>query len=440
MKKLNALSLADRRFDEDLRTVVETIRSRRIWDDLVDAVRGRRARLSGMALGLLMFAASWVAVFDHFGIDTRLATATMWLASLAQTAEWSGNVVLVVINERTEAALGRDFDAGWRAEHAALIDRVLAAKARSLAFDMVLVQAGDAQANDALAAALARARGRLPVVFATAGRTASSPQMKALNEQAVTGVTCAGRKMGLARSLPLAVHRVSDDSLLPSLALAAFSAGGRIELLDEVRQRVGVLQLPEDKVVSVAYFSSEKVRSAQVDCPVIKPGDRVLSQLIDPSILRALDPPQRSLAYESVLRGDPAALRALAGRVVLVGVLRGGEDRLDVPGNTQRWGAEMIAAQIDGLFRRQAIRSPGPLIQGAGNIGLGLAGALIVIGLHRRSRGGVLLALLAAAILFWAGAVAWYRIEGQLISLPYGWASLALGAWAAKFILKGKPT
>ncbi len=441
LKKLNALSLADRRFDEDLRTVVEAIRRRRIWDDLVDAVRGRRARLAGMAIGLLTFVAGWVAVLDHFGIDTRLATATMWLSSVGATPEWSNKVVLLAIDERTEAAVGRDFDASWRAEHARIIERVAASRARALAFDMVLVHAGLPAANEALQAAVLQAAGRLPVVFGTDGRKSSSPEVRTLGEKLITGIACAGRKLGLARSLPLAVQRAGDDGvLLPSLALAAFSGGGRIDMVDEIRQRASVRQMPEDRLVSTSYFISEEVVSAQAECPAIVVGDRVLTQLIDPAALPVLVGTARSIPYEAVLRGDPAALQALNGKVVLVGVLRSGEDRLEVPGNTRRWGAELIAAQIDGLFRGQAIRSPGPLLQGTASIGLGFAGALIVIALHRRGRSWVWLALCGAGLLFWAAVVVWYRIEQQLVSLPYGWAALLLGALATRHILKGKPT
>ena len=440
LQKLNALSLADRRFDEDLRTVVEAIRRRRIWDDLVDAVRGRRARLAGVAVGVLTFAAGWVALFDHLGIDSRLATASMWLASAAKTAPWSGEVVLVVIDERSEAAVGRGFDASWRAEHAQIIDRALQARARTLVFDLVLVQPGTPAANEALKAASVRATGRMPVVFGADGRQSASAQVQVLAEQVTIGIACAGRKLGLARSLPLAVRRASDAVLLPSLALAAFSGGGHIDAIDETRQHLSLRVLPHDQLITAAYFGGETVTVQQPECPAIKPGDRVLSQLIDPATLPALDASAKRVPYEQVLHGEPAALDALRERVVLVGVMRRGEDILQMPAGAPRWGVELIAAQIDGLFRQQAVRSAGPLLQGFVSIGMGIAGAMIVIALHRRALRWVMAALIGAALLFWAVAVGWYRIELQLISLPYGWVALALGALAARQILKGKPT
>lgn len=440
LQKLNALTLADRRFDEDLRTVVEAIRRRRIWDDLVDAVRGRRARVAGIGVGLLAFLAGWVAVFDLVGIDSRLATATMWLARTGQAAPWSGEVVLVVIDERSESAIGRRFDAGWRGEHAQLIDRALQARARALVFDIVLVDPATPAANEALLAAAGRARGRLPVVFGADGRASTSPQVQVLTERVLTGLACAGRRLGLARSLPLAVQRASDDALLPSLALAAFSGGGRIDALDDAHQRLSVQRLPEDRLITATYFVGETIRSPQSGCPAIRPGDRVLSQLIDPALLPAAGGPPQRVAYEQLLRGDPASLEAIAGRIALVGVMRRDEDILELPSGGPRWGVELIAAQLDGLVRHQAIRSAGPLLQGFGSVAMGLAGAMIAIALHRTALRWTALALLGAALLFWAAAIGWYRIEWQLLSLPYGWVALLLGAGAARYILKGRPT
>lgn len=439
LQKLNALSIADRRFDEDLRTVVEAIRRRRIWDDLVDAVRGRRARLTGVAIGILTFVAGWVALLDHVGIDSRLATASMWLASVGKSPPWSGQLVLVTIDERSESAIGRPFDASWRSEHAQLVDRVLQAQARALVFDMVLVQPATPAANEALQAAAARAKGHMSLVFGADGRRSGSAQVQVLTEQVTTGIACAGRKLGLARSLPLAMRRASDEALLPSLALAAFNGHGRIDAVDETRQRISV-RGAQDQLLQASYFSAETVQSPQPDCPIIKPGDRVFSQLIDPWNLVALDSGAQRISYERIWRGEPAALAELPGRIVLVGVTRRTEDILDLPTGAPRWGVELIAAQIDGLLRRQAIRSAGPLIQGFVSLGMGLAGATIAIALHRRALRWAMSALLGAALLFWVAVIGWYRIEMQLISLPYGWAALALGALAARHILKGKPT
>ena len=51
-----------------------------------------------------------------------------------------------------------------------------------------------------------------------------------------------------------------------------------------------------------------------------------------------------------------------------------------------------------------------------------------------------MLALAAIAALFVIAAVAWYRIERQLVGLPYGLVALALGAWLSTRVTRRKPT
>ena len=57
------------------------------------------------------FFAATLQLFDFFGLDTRVAGATMLLASIgAPEPAWSGAVVLVGIDEASERAIGRKFD------------------------------------------------------------------------------------------------------------------------------------------------------------------------------------------------------------------------------------------------------------------------------------------------------------------------------------------
>ena len=62
--------------------------------------------------------------------------------------------------------------------------------------------------------------------------------------------------------------------VLPSLALAAFSAGGRAEPFDEIGRSVQVL-LPqrEQRAQDLGFFAAETVRSVQTGCEAIGPGD-----------------------------------------------------------------------------------------------------------------------------------------------------------------------
>ena len=440
LQTLPTLATADLRFRLHMRTLLESIRRRRLWGELREAVRGRRARVSGLLIGVLAFAAGWVALFDLLGVDTRLASATMLLAQPGDVSPpWSEDLVLVGIDEATVAAVGRPFGSSWRAEHAQVVDRVAEAGARSLAFDMVFDELGPADADRALAAAIVRAVGTLPVVVGVDRFDGGVPALAApLRLHARWGLACAGEQLGVARSMPLALQRALDDALQPSLGLAAYSGGGDVEALDERGLRVQVRVPAESRSPWHRFFGAETVRSEQPGCPAIRPGDRVVSQLLDPVRIPPLTTPPRRLRYEDVLRGDTAALSVLRDKVVLVGVLLPGLDVRPVPGGASRWGVELVAAQIDGLLRGQAVRSPGPLVQGGGSVGLGFAGAAVVVAMRRRRWPWCVAGVVAIALAFAIAALLWYRMEHQLLSLPYGWAALALGALAAARILQGR--
>ena len=239
--------------------------------------------------------------------------------------------------------------------------------------------------------------------------------------------------------MPLAVRHPSPagDLRWPGLALAAFSGGGAVEAFGP---RAVQVRLPrERRSPSVAFFTTEHVRTeAGGDCPIIRPGDDVALQLIDPRAIPPLVMPPRRLAYQAVLGGDAPTLAQLKDRIVLVGVLKQGEDRSAVAGSGEvRWRAELIAAQIDGLVREVAVRPVGPLASWLLHGALAIGGATISLALHRKPGGWRVLATAAAMLAFAVGAVIWYRSERQLVGLPYGWTAIALGAWVAARMVKG---
>src|SRR5262249_23601775 len=134
-------------FEEVIRTLERRIRS------------AHRVRVIGAAVGLVAFLAASVALFDFLTLDTRFASLTMWLGGIRATPRYSGQVILVAIDGETEKRIGRKFDRTWRHEHAQLVDRLSAAGARTVAFDMSFKEAmpeEDRQLADALAAARMR--------------------------------------------------------------------------------------------------------------------------------------------------------------------------------------------------------------------------------------------------------------------------------------------
>jgi len=427
-----------------------------------DRTRRRRARIASVGAAFALFLATWVGLLDVFNLDTRIASATMLLARIvAPASQWSDDVVLVAIDETSERAIGRTFDASWRAEHAALIAHAASAAARTVAFDMVLEDPGVEAANAALQAALAATREKMPVVFGVQslgdeGRGAMLAPFAALARR---GIACAGLALGNAHSMPLAVDRkiaadapIASSSAasselvapqtpaapLPSFALAAYSGGGRVELIDRAAQTVTVRLRPQRRSQVVAYYADKTLSDTEIGCNVLRKGDRVANQLIDPYDLPPLDKPPQRIAYERLVAGDPAALALLKDRIVLVGVLlrerpgRPDSDLIPMPWPARdRWGAELIAVQIDAMARNVAIRAMDPLVQWLLISGLALLGAYCGHRLRERPTALRIAVLTGIALLWVAASIAWYLSEHQLIGVPYGIVALALGAWLA---------
>ena len=439
----------------------------RLEDELRQRERDRRRRswtlVGSAAAGFALFLAGWVGLLDRFNIDTRVASTTMMLAGLIapREAPWSGEVVLVGIDPASEAKRNRGFDSSWRADHASLIAHAASAGARVVAFDMVLEDPGAVDGNAALASALAAARDKMPVVF---GVQTSAPSGDGLMQAQFAplvrrGIACAGQRLTQAYSMPLAVRRHAPapsaganafasagasasaapsgtarerDDLAPSFALAAFSGGGRVELLDEGAQTVTVRLRPQRKSRTIDYYGGETIDKAQPGCDVLQKEDRVVSQLIDPYTLPALQSAPRRVAYDQVVTGDPATLALLKDRIVLVGALLPGKDVFTLPWPAgERWGVELIAAQVDAMVRDAAVRPIAPIAELLLTSAVGLLGAVTVHRLRARPRAVRIGALVAIGVALVVVAIAWYRSEQQLIGVPYQLIALAVGAWLA---------
>ena len=338
-----------------------------------------RMQFAGAAAALVMFFAAWTALFEYFGLDTRAATLTMRLGGLGGGAPaWSGQVVVAGIDEASERRLGRSFDAGWRREHAQLVDRAVRAGARAVAFDLFFVEPRDDGVDAAFEAALREARqaGVAVVLGVEALHGDGMPELlPRFAAVAPWGIACAGERFGAARSMVAAVaHGGGGDAdrqaaqpsppplLLPSLALAAFSGGGAVEAIDGSRREVRV-RLPARSVsADVGYSIGESLHGEQPDCAALARGDRVASQLLDPAALPELAAPPRRWSYGELLAADDAALRsALQGRILLVGLQLANRDEKTVAGGGRRGQQPALRRRADRRpARRHAARAGDP--------------------------------------------------------------------------------
>lgn len=430
-----------RELKRGIEDIVKALEQRSVVADVARERLLRWARLLAVPMGLAVFAAGWLALLDRLTIDTQVAGLTMALAAVGTTPPPpGGQVVLLAIDRRTEARVGRPFDASWRAEHGRLIEQAAAAGARTLAFDITLAAPGDEAANVRLEQALQAVQGRLPVVFAVGKALQGQPAIQARFAPLVkTGVACVGRQAGAVRAAPLAVRPASlppGAAPLQALALAAWRGGAPTLPIDEGDR---VLQAQAEGTapgLSTAFYALELVDTAQGGCSVIGPGDRVALQTLDPNRLAPWRDAPHRLPYESVLAGDPAALQALRGKAVLVGLLRApDEDVHNVPGST-RWGVELTAQQLDDLAAGRAVTRLGGLAEALFTALATAAGVALAVRLSARGRGIRALAV-GAAGLGLALLSAWvYRLESLLLSWHYPLLALALGCMLTTAVLR----
>jgi hypothetical protein len=145
---LNALEISDHRFHQDVETLIHAIVNptgppHDSTSAQVDILK-RTLYLSKITLLvvpgvlLLALASAWVGLFDYLTLDSKLVSYTMWLGDLVVEPPRTDNVLLVTVDEETERALQKPFDRSWRAEHARLIETLVAAGAKAVVFDLFL--------------------------------------------------------------------------------------------------------------------------------------------------------------------------------------------------------------------------------------------------------------------------------------------------------------
>ena len=477
LARLGMLTFDERALKASITTLLESLRQqdfegevrklqeerRKLEDErlLLDSERKRRVRvrITSVAIAFALCFAAISQLFAFIDLDERVALATMLLARIgAPEPPWSGRVVLVGIDEESERAIGRKFQPNWRTEHAALIANAASAAARTVAFDLVLEDPASEPANAALEEAIQAAREKMPIVFVVQNHARGGPgageMLPRFAKLVRQSLGCLSLEAGQAVGIPLAVVRAGTAAAsapapaasgsatgvaaprarapLDGFGLAAYTGGGRVELIDEEAQSVVVRPRQQPNAQSIDYYKARTLTDPQPGCDVLQPGDRVLRQLLDPYALPPLRTAPQRIAYERVVRGDPDALALLKDRVVIVGAMLAGSDRQPLPWPADdRWGVELFAAQADAMARDVAIVRLDPIAEWALMTGLALLGAACGHRLRERPRAQRVAALAAIALVVAVAGVAWYRFEHQLVAVPFDIAALLLGAWLA---------
>jgi adenylate cyclase len=349
----------------------------------------RKNRLLGglivaLAIGLVFCLASGLDLFH--GVRILMSDQLFKAEALHNATPVSDDIVIVAIDEPSLAELGR-FAAWPRAYHAALVDRLNAAGARLIVFDILFSETtpDDGTFAAAMASAgnviLPYAYTRVTYASTAAGRSIAlenrvEPQ-EALKERALImgHALMLPDEDGIVRTVPL--YLGGAENLQPSLALASVAAFLRRPQVSDGPVTDGALPLAGREI----------------------PVDGYGNMLINYTEAGSGDMPFTEVSYSDVLAGTvPADL--LRGKIALIGVTATGlGDAFWTPLGKVMNGVELHGTAMQTVLADHFLR-PVP----------GWAGLLIIIGV-------------AAA----AGVL--------MLKLRLAWASAAIGVMLVAYVI-----
>ncbi|HEY0014406.1 MAG TPA: EAL domain-containing protein [Allosphingosinicella sp.] len=208
---------------------------------------GRRLILPvlSMAIGLIVLAAGWGA-----GLDGGLRT----MRDEVRLRSASGAIAIVEIDARSLAALDQ-----WpwpRRHHATLVDRLTAAGASLVAFDVNFEVQSNRADDTALAAAIARADGMVALPAfqqregaGSSGSVETLPYAPFRANAFLAGVNVVADPDGLVRRLPLGT--MTADTPRPSMASLLAESQGDIDQLLEIDYAIDPATIPRFSFIDI---------------------------------------------------------------------------------------------------------------------------------------------------------------------------------------------
>ncbi len=315
-----------------------------------------RNRLILMAAGLfiLFFMFFWTGLFDLLRLDSYVEGLTIAAHNADAPKTVDEGVVIVAIKEEVGPP--------WRRRYAVLLDRLSAAGARVVAFDMAFAPYGDGPAagivrpaTTALAQAIQNAgrRGTAVVLgfreFAERKPSIEPELLAAIEAEKIhgIGVVCLSGKSGRVSVVPLVIQKegpAPDEGLnIMSLSLAAFIASKRVEEI-EVDWQGSVLKLSPLKH-GVIPFSEKRLSSGGV-CPANAAGDLDADLFIDLYPVDAARRAPHTIFVDNILSdAPPDSLRTkVENKIIFVGEHSERESlKVYDLNNDRRFGVELHA-------------------------------------------------------------------------------------------------
>ena len=345
--------------------------------------------------------------------------------------ESQASVTLVVIDSTTVAALGGTPDATWRARHAAVVDRLAAAGAPVIAFNLAFAAQPPAlaAATDSLRAAVVRARDRGTTVLAAAdsfagGLPGAEPALVPVMRW---GPNCVDTARVTAPLMTLVSGRTrgARPPRLESLPLAAVAA------LHEARGEAGGGSAIAERLRRAVTLDAKIAGARDARCGLAA-GDTLYRMAVDFAPRREHDEPGHRLSYLDVLRG--VSLGDLAGRLVLVGFENPNVTFPIVRGlhQEERVGLEVEADAMNTVLREIRIAPLSPGRQFLVILVMAALGAAVAYQALRLGWHGQLLVLTGGIVVYFVAGALLYARDHAMLNTLFDLSALVLAFIAVK--------
>ncbi len=330
---------------------------------------------------LFLFFLSWLQFFDFLPPAVRIESYAIWLAGIFSKQQSDDQVVIVMVNDKTEHQLGKPFGRDWRREHAILIDRLSEAGAKVIAFDMYFEEPTAYDYEFVKAVERAQSR-RTAIVVGFRKFADGQPQLiQQFKDTGLKfGLLCIGKKWGTSQVAPLVVMKYGQHQALHLLGLEISAAFLEREIaIDQKIREVEFLNPATWQIVNkIAVSEVNQVKWEQSGCPAIGKYDLSANIFIDSSLLPKYT--QEKYPYETIIKNlDNNQLSRFKDKIVLVGIERKDDlfPILHGLATEERYGIELHFAVIRSLLSGRIIRPLSSWQQFIVMIGFGLLGGLI---------------------------------------------------------------
>ena len=375
-------------------------------------------RKLALLLALPCFAVMWTGILDGlFGLETRSEQLAMGFYDKFTNQPINPNLALVVFDDKTEMTLGK-FGPENRIHHGNLINRLVDAGARVIAFDMAFYKPNTDQ-DSLLKTSVERAAEKGTAVLVAATKFKEGNDGIGVTPTIGVPKVCVNGFSG--NTIVLALKSKELGELLPSLALQAVASFLSKDPTERLKfrtggfvQRIDVLSVHPGREFSVPYAFSYRIKGNAPKRSLFTKGSRRYAMHMEYSDAKeftqepVIPSGDRGLRYkyEDLLQWNPSDLtRHFDGRLVLVG----GEVKRDehpvFRKGRNRYGVWLHLDAMNSVLNGRVIRSL-DFLSGFGSIVVVcLFGGVLAIRAKYRYRTMFVVSLVLCVISLGVGAV-----------------------------------